>query len=485
MNVVWFKRDLRIADHQPLYEACKYEEVFPLYIVEPSIWALPDLSIRHFQFVVESLLELKASIEERGGKLFLFIGEMEEALNEIYETFGMFQLFTHEENETMETNFRDTKVRQWMKEKGLPYYEYQQIGVVSKCENRYLFQKKWSEYMNNAILEAPSRVASPSILPNGFFIEVNRLNSFHVKGERIRFGQVGGESKAIETLESFLEERSKSYQLHLSKPIQSTASSSRLSPYLAWGNISLRTIVKKTEYFLGNCENLIHKKQLKAFSSRLKTNCSLIQRIEDEQETIIPAFDNVRTDWDEKLFQAWLEGRTGVPMVDAVMRCLHKTGWVNFTSRAIAVSFICNTLLMDWKKPSHVLASLFLDYEPGIHYNQIKLQAGISDIKKMRIYNPVRLGKNLDPTGEFIKRYVKELKAVPEQYIHEPWLYPGFFQLGYPAPIIDIDRANQKANELLRSMKGNGETQDYKQSSRKKNNQNQETEESEQLSFDL
>ncbi|MBM7604919.1 deoxyribodipyrimidine photo-lyase [Metabacillus crassostreae] len=496
INVVWFKRDLRIHDHRPLFEASKLGEVLPIYIVEPSFWEKEDMSLRHYQFVQESLVELSRELSDVGGKLFVAIAEMEDVLDSIYETLGDFRLLAHEEHGTSVTLFRDNQIRQWMSKRGLSFLEYQNFGVERGPQPRSSFQKNWESFIAQGLVPTPRQLMIPEEIPEILSNSVEKLAKYHIQGEPIRFGQQGGESKALETLESFLENRHKNYNSNLSKPLQSTASCSRLSPYLAWGNISLRYVVTKTREAME--QNIDSKKQLETFLSNLQLHCQLVQKIENEPDimtkSIKDEYDHIRQNWDEEAFQRWYKGNTGIPLVDAAMRCLHKTGWINYRSRAMVVSFACNTLLLDWRRPAIALAQLFLDYEPGIHYNQIQMQVGTTGTQAIKFLNPVKIGKDEDPEGAFVRRYVTELANIPEKYIHEPWMYPGFYSLNYATPIVDIQKANKKAREVLNSMKKNVETNKLLENQKKSscnqneqssNNQKSNDREFEQLRFDL
>lgn len=460
MNIVLFDKDLRITDHQPLSEAVKFGEVLPLYVFVPSKWKGTELSVRHLQFVIESLEELSMQIQERGGELFFAIGEVEAVLSELLQSFGLINLFTHKENAV-----KGAAIVKWMDEnqQRLTTYGPDFEGVSNK-----LFNSVLKSYLLEPVNDSLKRIDVPAQIPGILFTDLKKQQNFKIEGRKIRFGQQGGELKAIETLDSFLESRFANYIENHQKPLPSSLSSSRLSAYITWGNISVRTIFQRTNERIRSCESEEEKLQLEDFLSKLLSR----EKICNGTKVIDPNESELKKEWNEEWYQRWLNGKTGIPIIDAAMRCLDKTGWLNFTLRGLVLSFICKTLLQDCRKPSEDLAKLFLDYEPVIHDFHVLQQAGMSG--KGKIINPVKIGKQLDPEGAFIRRYVPELNQIPEKYIHEPWHYPGFYNLGYETPIVDVVKANKQAKLQYQKFMNNGKLNTVKKYG-----------ETEQLSLDL
>ena len=134
----------------------------------------------------------------------------------------------------------------------------------------------------------------------------------------------------------------------------------------------------------------------------------------------------------------------GYPFLDACMRSLKVNGWINFRMRAMLLSFASYHLWLHWKYTADFLASLFIDFEPGIHYSQSQMQSGTTGINTIRIYNPIKQGKDHDPDGLFIRKWIPELSNIPNNYIHTPWLSNVKLE-NYPLPIVDEKIARDNA----------------------------------------
>jgi deoxyribodipyrimidine photo-lyase len=448
LQCVWFKRDLRVHDHAPLAEASARGPVLPVYIIEPELIRAPDFDAMHWQFIRESLIELNQSLCELGASLIVLHDEARQALSELHRRFPFVKLWTHEETGNELTFARDRRVAGWTRRSEVEFRELPQNGVVRRLYNRDGWSRIWESRMAEPQWPRPNRLNSLHPRPPGPIPTAAELGLTESPRE---VDLIGGESRGRERLRSFICERGQRYHREMSSPNTAYESCSRLSPYLAWGCLSMRSVVQAVRAAAGSGMPEI---AARAFLSRCHWHCHFMQKLESEPEIEHRAFnsscDRLRIgELNADYLRAWQNGQTGYPFVDACMRALKARGWINFRMRAMLVSFASYHLWLDWRTFRDWLACQFIDYEPGIHFSQIQMQSGLTGINTLRIYNPVKQGQDHDPQAVFIRRWVPELRAISTVDIHEPWRMPALmqieagFKLGkdYPFPVVDQKQA--------------------------------------------
>ncbi|TNC92626.1 MAG: deoxyribodipyrimidine photolyase [Thalassolituus sp.] len=464
LQVVWFKRDLRLYDHRPLTEALARGPVICLYVIEDEYWALADTSQRQWDFIRECLQDLHLELQFRQGTLSVARGDVVQILDRIYAECGRFCLHSHEETGNLWTYERDKAVAQWCRQHDTVWREHAQMGVRRAGNDRDTWASHWQKWMSHPCLGAPEHIpafsAPGSLPPSQWPQQMHPHNRLPCPGR-----QPGGRRQGLDILQSFLNTRGEFYRGSISSPLTAEDGCSRLSPYLATGCIGMRELVTCLRQARARSRSVRWNTSLSAFESRLWWHCHFIQKLEDEPEMEIqnlhPATNQLDREYDPYMMTAWQEGKTGWPMVDACMRYLIHHGWVNFRMRAMLVSVATYPLWQPWQPVAHWLASLFTDYEPGIHYPQIQMQAGTTGINIPRIYNPTLQAQRLDPEGHFIRRWVPELRSVSNHWIHQPWLMSQRQQreaqvvIGddYPMPLVDFSQASRQAKARLTAIR--------------------------------
>jgi deoxyribodipyrimidine photo-lyase len=237
----------------------------------------------------------------------------------------------------------------------------------------------------------------------------------------------------------------------MSSPLEGWETCSRLSPHLAAGTLSVREAAQAARAARGQAGGAL-REGIDSFLTRLAWHCHFIQKIETEpaleQRALHPAYRGMAgAGDDDPRFRAWAEGRTGWPFLDACMRCLIETGWLNFRARAMLVSAATMHLGLDWRAVGLHLARLFTDYEPGIHWSQVQMQSGVTGVNTIRMYNPIKQGLDQDPDGVFVRRWVPELRGLRGAAVHQPWRSGGAAL--YPAPLGDHEALARAARERL------------------------------------
>ena len=457
VHLVWFRRDLRVHDHAALAAAvASGAPVLPLYIFEPGFWAQPEHARRQFDFLMDSLSELDEALTSRGARLVVRTGEALDVLTDLHRRYGIEAIHVHEETSLAWARTRDRAVRRWAVQAGVSLREQPQAGIMRGSKASGLWAEQWEETMSRQRLKAPDTIRA-AVLPSGPW---PIAEDFGLGADDCPQRQTGGRTAGVELLRSFLAGRGRRYHQDMASPALAGTVSSRLSPHLAFGTLSLREAwqgAMRARAALEQDGDATFAASLTGFLDRLYWRGRSIQSLEDRP---LPAIaDGLRPEagnGDPRL-ESWIQGRTGFPLIDASMRALRATGWLNERMRALVMSFAGYHLWMDWKHPAEQLAALLTDFEPGLHYPQVLRQTAITGPKAPRVRNPVRQSLDLDPDGAFIRRWVPELAALPDTWLHAPWEAPKaelaragvIFGQTYPMRMVDHVAAAREARERI------------------------------------
>ncbi len=467
-RVVWFKRDLRLYDHAPLAEAARLGPVLCLYVIEPGLWAQPDMAAQHYRFALEGLSDLDAELQRMGGRLLVKVGEVVDVLAQLHRAAPFEALHAHEETGNGWTYARDLAVGRWCREQGLAWREWPQFGVVRRLDDRNRWQREWEDLMRQPQQPLPALHFADLPVAGDEWPAPQQLGLDSWDPPQ---RQQGGRQQGLAVLDDFLDRRSEFYRGNISSPLSAPSACSRLSPYLAQGSLGLREVVQATRAAIACAPAGSRQRQgLSAFLSRLYWHCHFIQKLESEPalewRNLHRGYDGLREpDWNPAHFEALVQGRTGWPLVDACVAMLRQTGWLNFRMRAMLVSVAAYPLWLHWREVGLWLAREFLDYEPGIHWSQLQMQSGTTGINTTRVYNPVKQARDHDPRGVFVRRWLPVMRRVPDSWLCVPWLMPPALLarcgvrvgIDIPEPVVDLEAATRAAKQRLYARRGQPE----------------------------
>ncbi|MCL1478463.1 MULTISPECIES: FAD-binding domain-containing protein [unclassified Marinobacter] len=487
MQIFWLKRNLRLQDSEPFFESMrafrKKGKVLPLYCHEPELIQQPDVSRQHQLFIQETLEELDRDFQSIGGKLLQAVGETVDVLDRIHRVQPLTKIWTHQET-TQNSQFqRDKAVAAWCADHGVELLELAQNGIARGSQKPELFppyfagsvSSKLRDPIGTDLAQRFAPLPFPSCDPKGIP---------KAAGTDKPLRQKGGRSQAIKNLNRFFTvPYLKQYPFQISSPNTAWQGCSRISTYLAYGIVSDREIFQAVDRVVTDAHSRMNADQFGKFQEnarfyldRLSWRRQYMQTFETrpelEFECMLAQFNGVReadfslahsSRQSEKHFTAWKQGLTGFPYIDAAMRFLHQTGWINMRLRATLVSFATMNLWIPTTKVAEYLATEFLDYEPGIHHVIHQIIAGTTEFNELMVYDPVKQGRDHDLDGHFIHKWVPELADVPGSELHD--LSKTAFRLSkhaeilgympYPEAVVDhrttAKKAKDRASDLRRS----------------------------------
>ena len=468
-TVVWLRRDLRLDDNPALAAAAKRGAVAPVYIWAPDEedgWPLGGASK---WWLHHSLERLGAELERLGSKLILRRGDSLAELEKIASECGADAVYWNRRYEPHAVK-RDKQIKATLRKQGLEvesfngFLLWEPWEIETKTAGPY---KVFTPYYRACLqsrepetpIEAPTKLPAPRTWPSS-----NDLNSFELE-PRINWASgiaqswSPGEAGARDALRAFAGESVAGYAHRRDAP--SIRGTSRLSPHLCFGEISPRSICAAVRERYGSsddAEPYLRQLVWREFAQQL-----LYHFPHTPEEPLRPEY--ARFPWADnaEALKRWQQGRTGYPIVDAGMRELWTTGWMHNRVRMIVASFLVKDLLIPWQEGARWFWDTLVDADLG--NNTLGWQwaagCGADAAPYFRIFNPVKQGEKFDPNGDYVRRWIPELKDLPNEWIHAPWTAPPLalqeasVRLGdtYPRPIVDHSKARDRALEALQRMR--------------------------------
>ena len=451
MHIIWFRRDLRISDNEILDLATQEnKEVLPCFIIDPWFYTQPEISAIRVKFLFESLENLDRNLKSLGSRLYFFEGESVAIIQRL--TQSLIQLGKQPKlyfNRDVQVEYginRDRSILEFYQQQGLEVH----LGKNNFLQDEENYDTLWGEYHNynkRSLHPTPKYINTPQLnldIPQLTFTEL--WQKYCPNRDTLSNKFAGGEDAAHKTLNSFLNDRYRGYHWRMSRPwMAQQGATSHLSPHLDFGTISSRSVYQAT---VAVADSLPPKSKnnysLKAFLDRIRWHDKFSQRHYYHPEL---AFRNRYSEFDEyysneeltgqKLayFQAWCEGLTGYPMVDASMRQLNITGWMSFRMRAMCVTFLCINCGVSWHHGARYFMSKLVDGNIAINHWQWQAQAGITNpmSNTFRIYNPTKNLQDKDPDLKFVRCWIPELRGYSMSQI-----LAGEYYSSYPQPILDF-----------------------------------------------
>ncbi len=393
--LVWIRRDLRVQDHPALALAATMGAVLPLFVVEPAAWAAPDRSARQWEFVAESLAELRETLGTLGAPLVVRVGAAEIVLERLCKTQGITQIVSILETGGVAEAARDARVAAWARAAGI---EWTQVAAGAAAVAALV----------------PVAGVEPGLIPTA--------RALRLAEDRAAHRQMGGRARGEAVLASFLTTRGRAYRAERDLTGAGERAGSRLSPYLAWGVLGAGEVAAAAAVRRAERPGPGWGKSLSAFSAALA--------LREAKAGEVPGHGVSEP---ERL-AAWAAGETGVPFVDAAMRYLAATGWLNARMRAMVAGFALHHLGLGTGAVGEALARLSVDYAPEIHWR------ALGEVAEARAVDPLRLATMLDADNGFTRAWLPELARVPETLVQTPWRWSGAKGLlgrRYPEALVD------------------------------------------------
>lgn len=458
----WLRRDLRVQDNLVLQQALQdAAAVIPVFVLDPCLWRSAKLAPARKQFLVESLIELDAALRQRGSYLVVREGDAARELIQLARETQADAVYFHADY-TPYARQRDARVQAALDAAGIPYASFNDIyladpnQVVKDDGTPYTVFTRY-RLRFETVVDIPAPYENKGNLHTPPNIPTCNLQSLVSKRDE-RFAR-GGARAGMQLARDFVSRANGLAEYSVARNDMAADATSHLSPHLHFGTVSARELVRmaRAAFALRASDGKRGNKVLPTPGENAKVwideivwreffNHVLYHFPHSATRSFRAEYADLQWDNDAELFQAWCEGRTGYPIVDAGIRQLRQTGWMHNRTRMITASFLTKDLLLDWRMGEKFFLQNLIDGDVASNNGGWQWSAGTGTDAQpyFRIFNPMLQGARFDPTGAYVRRYVPELAKAPAEFIHAPWEMPdevakriGFVPgRDYPKPIV-------------------------------------------------
>jgi deoxyribodipyrimidine photo-lyase len=464
-SLVWIRRDLRTHDHRAWSEAEEAsDEIAVVFVFDSNILKkISNKQDRRLTFIFESLAEIDAQLRAKGSQLVVLQGDPMQEIPQLAQNLNIDAVFTNRDHEPYALK-RDSTVQRKLKESGKEFLTFKDQVIFEAQEVKNLagdyfkvftpFSKAWRAKLGKHDVEE-ARVRLKNLISSQKLQKVSqKLELESVGFHKTKNWIEGGTKGALQLKKSFLK-NIKDYKNNRDLPALSEGTS-HLSVHLRFGTLNPRELFRET-WGLQSTGAITWQNELiwrEFYQMLLQANPSLPDNCFQEK------CNSIKWPGTQKDFQAWCEGQTGYPIVDAAMRHFNKTGWMHNRLRMIVASFLTKDLLCSWKWGEKYFADHLLDFDLASNNGgwQWAASVGCDAQPYFRIFNPVLQSERFDTEGVFLKAELPELKKLPLKYLHAPWtatpmeLLSAGVKLGdeYPHPIVNHAEQKDKAIKLFK-----------------------------------
>jgi deoxyribodipyrimidine photo-lyase len=435
--VVLFTRDLRVTDNPALWEASRAERTVPLFVLDDKILGSRFAAPNRVAFMREALVDLDGRLKAMDGGLFVRRGQVVEEAMKVVDEVGADELHIAADFSSYARR-REEALRKACEERGVEFTAHPGItilepGAVTPTSGDHFkvftpYHRAWSAGHWRAEVGTPRKLSVPSGLAKGALPALEKLTGGTPSPDR----EPGGETQARKRMQAFIGERVDRYDDgHDDLAGHGTSS---LSAHIRFGCVSPRELAGAAQEAKGG-EPFVRQLCWRDFHHQVLNAYPALPRRDYRSR-------GDRWSRSERAFEAWKEGRTGYPLVDAGMRQLVAEGYMHNRARLAVGSFLTKDLYIDWRRGAWHFWDLLTDGDIANNAGNWQWVAGTgNDTRPQRVLNPVRQAERFDPDGVYVRRWVPELAGVHGKAIFRPWLMEGFEDLDYPEPIVDHDDA--------------------------------------------